>query len=218
MNKYGLLVIIIFASQQIQAQTEFVPETTVGVKWGSNLSSLLFEPTVEQNLKSGYVGGLAFKHISQKGLGVLAEINYTQVGWDEKTDSIFNYSRQLNYIHIPFMTHVTLGRGNFKFNINLGPNIAYLASEKSTTNLEEQMIDSTYYAYNAENKIDFGLCAGLGFIQHTGIGNFQLEGRFYLGFGDVFEQNDIIRFSSSKNQNIEISLSYFLDPKKIFGK
>ena len=218
-KRYVWILIFVLAVQlQIFAQKDFKPETNVGIKLGSNFSFVMFDPSVSQNLLTGFVGGLTFKHVAQKSLGILVELNYSQLGWDESLESNYNYTRRLNYMTLPFLSHFIFGKKKFKFFINFGPSIAYLLSEQKTTNIDQQIIDSTYYGSGINSRFDAGMCGGLGISQKTGIGIFQLEGRYYFGFVDFFKENDKIPFSSSKNQNIEISLSYFLEFDKIFRK
>lgn len=68
--------------------------------------------------------------------------------------------------------------------------------------------------YSSElRRFDYGITGGLGMEFKSGIGNLQLEGRYYFGLGDVFEnrksRNNI--FNRSANRNIIVKLTYFFN-------
>ena len=44
-----------------------------------------------------------------------------------------------------------------------------------------------YSPFSELNRFDYGIVGGVGMTLQTGIGNFDLEGRYYFGLGDVFE-------------------------------
>ncbi len=213
MNKTILIFIALFFPLLAQAQDDFESETYFGVKMGGNVSSLLSKPTIKQDLNNGLIGGMVFKHISQKSLGIQIELNYMQAGWTEKLDGENAYNRQLDYIQLPFMSHLSLGNKT-KFIFNLGPYVSYLLSESEKINLEESTAEKAHYRKEADGKGDFGLCVGLGMGQHTAIGLFQLEGRISSSLTDVFTSKPIGGFSSSKILNAEVCLYYLVDLKR----
>ncbi len=213
MTKTILIFITLFFPLLVQAQNDFVSETYFGIKMGGNNSRLLSRPNIKQDLNNGLTGGIVFKHISQKSMGIQIELNYVQAGWTETLDGENAYTRHLNYIQLPFMSHLSLGNRT-KFVFNLGPYVSYLLSENEDIYLAEGSNEEAYYGKEADGKGDFGLCVGLGVGQHTAIGLFQLEGRISSSLTDVFTSNPISGFSSSKILNAEISLYYLLDLKK----
>lgn len=222
MKKTILVITIIFLSLVVYTQNIFKPETYFGVKMGGNISGIIFDPPVSQNINSGFTSGIVFKHISQKNLGIQIELNYTQAGWNESLDSTNSYIRRLNYIQLPFMTHINLGMGKTKFIFNIGPYVSYLLSEKEKINLleeeeEEEEEENDYYQKKIHNKTGFGLCLGFGITRHTSIGLFQVESRISSSLTDIFKDTTDTPFSSSKSFNAELSLSYLID-YNIIGK
>jgi len=209
-KKCSLFIILIFFCFYGNSQNTYKPETQVGVKMGATISSVRFDPKVNQNLNIGFIGGLSFKHIEEKGLGVQIELNYLQAGWDEKLDSSKSYSRRLNSIQLPFMTHFNFGNNKSRVFINLGSYLSYLLSEgESIENISKEE-EKEYYRKEIANKTEFGLCMGLGFTQYTSVGIFQIEGRGNIGFSDIFDNNNESSITASKNMIIEISLTYFI--------
>jgi len=75
----------------------------------------------------GIHGGMAVKYISEKHLGLIAEVNYSQRGWTEEFDPTdgFSYNRRLNYLELPIMTHIYFGN-KIRFIVNIGPQISFL--------------------------------------------------------------------------------------------
>lgn len=213
MNKTILILITLFLSLLANAQEDFKSETYFGVKMGGNNSRMLSTPNVKQDLHNGLTGGMVFKHLSQKSLGIQIELNYIQAGWSEKLDAESIYTRHLNYIQLPFMSHLSLGNKT-RFVFNLGPYVSYLLSESEEVSLAEGTIEKDYYGKKADGKGDFGLCMGLGIGQKTAIGMFQLESRISSSLTDIFTTNPISGFSSSKSLNAELCLYYLVDLKR----
>ena len=88
MNRKIVLTVIssFFACCFLFAQkNKFQQELSLGASFGTTFSRVSFAPTsVQQKMKLGYTGGLALRWITEKNLGLQAEINFTQQGWEEK--------------------------------------------------------------------------------------------------------------------------------------
>ena len=214
MRKGFTLFIILLSCFRIQAQENFKPETTIGIRQGINVSRVNFNPTISQNITTGYLGGLVFKHISQESLGIQIELNFSQQGWNETMDSTFSYFRRLNYINLPLMTHIVLGTAKTNFFINLGPSLTYLISEKENLKLDITKDEQIYYRKKIDNRLEYGLCVGLGLVKTTPIGSFQIEGRLNQSLTDIFKQSSEPSILSSKMQTVELSISYLIDFRK----
>lgn len=197
------------------SQTSFQPETNFGLKFGGNISTVVFNPAITQNIYNGLTSGLSFKHIEEKNLGVQIELNYLQAGWKENLDSLQGYSRRLNYISFPFMSHFYFGSNKTRFIINLGPYASYLLSENETIENITEENEQNYYRTTISNRAAFGMCLGFGFTQHTSVGIFQIEGRGNIDLSNIYKQTSEISFASSKNLILELSLTYFLDYRAI---
>ena len=204
------LLAITFTTSAVSSQYVFNKESNLGLKVGGTVSMVAFNPSIDLGLNFGFTGGLVFKHIEQKGLGIQLELNFMQAGWKEKLDTTNRYSRQLNYIQIPFMTHVNLGEGRTRLILNLGPYGTILLWEKERISLIEEQEPSDHYGRDLDNWFEFGLCAGIGLAHYTSIGVFQLEARYNQSLSNIFDYSES-QFISSKNQVVELSLSYLLD-------
>ena len=223
----ALIVLLFTASSFVQAQQyrTFKPELTVGVGAGPVFTSIDFVKSIPQNTTQGLSGGVTLRYITEKHLGLLAELNYTQRGWTEDFSETehtdHSYSRTLNYIELPLMTHIYFG-SKVRFVINLGPQLSYMFSDKASMNdaLSKYISDikeidpdnPVGLQYETiDNKFDYGLLAGAGVEFDTGIGNFILEGRYYFGLGDSFDnsRSKVGNFSRSAHRYMAAKLTYY---------
>lgn len=224
MNKgylIALLLCMCLASKvQGQASPKFESEWNIGIGFGPTISAVDFYPNVPTKSYSQYHGGLAVRYISEKNLGVIAELNYAQNGWMElfKDNPERQHSHQLNYIEMPILTHIYFGN-KVRFFINLGPKIGILLSESEKLN--DALADylgsgnvplstATHQYYrSADNKFDYGLTAGLGLEFRTKIGSFSLEGRYNFGLSDIYSNKKTDYFSKSSNQIMSARVTYY---------
>lgn len=157
-------------------------------------------------------------------MGLILEMNFIQRGWTEeyKNDPEYSYTRSLNYLEMPFMTHIYFGN-NSRFIFNIGPQISYLLNESSSMSdaladyVEQQRsIEENSFAIpeeryeDASHKFDYGIVAGIGLALKTGIGDFDLEGRYYFGLGDILSNRRKDYYSRSAHRIVEAKLTYYL--------
>ncbi|NJO69803.1 MAG: PorT family protein [Bacteroidetes bacterium] len=182
---------------------------SIGTKHGVNFSQITFEPPVDQSYKLGYTGGLVIKYQSDKHAGVQAEFNFSQRGWSESLDSGKAYSRTLNYFEIPVLSHFVFGRKNSKIIINLGPNLSFYTSQKEEMKALQSYDMQLYYQRKPDREFELGLTGGLGYLQKTILGDFQLEGRFHYGLQSVFNNDLSTDLGKSQSLLYSVTLTYF---------
>lgn len=210
-------ILIIIVSIKLSGQTdEFIPSYSFGIKQGINYSSVSFSPGIKQGITLGYSGGLVYIYQNEKNFALQLELNYTQKGWTEDLDTINNsYSRKLDYIELPLITHVVLGkRPKLKYYINLGTSFAYFLSEKENVEVNNELYRREYYEKEVENAFDYSGLGEIGIIYNSGIGEFQIGVRYQLTFTDLFKTTSETVFEDSQNQIWNFSITYFfLDNK-----
>lgn len=205
-----LIFIFLAIFSSVSAQERLAkPEVYFGVNFGVTESMIKFSPTVDQGFLMGYNGGLVFRYIDEKNVGMQAEINFSQRGWTEASGL---YARQLNYIELPFMTHIYMGHKN-RFFINLGPKISYLVSEKVLKNQITDMTISPQYSSLIQNPFDYGLCGGFGLLFNVFGNIIQLDTRANYSLNDVFYNKKTDYFSTSNNLNLSINLAWLIQTK-----
>ena len=67
------------------------------------------------------------------------------------------------------------------------------------------------YGREIDNKLEYGIAGGLGLELSTKIGHFILEGRYYYGLSDIYDNSKKGFFGRSANQSIVIRGAYLLD-------
>lgn len=219
-------ILFLFIGLPANAQVgELRDNFSIGFNGGVNLNNVSFTPTIKQSGLMGFGGGLTVRYISEKYFamicGIQMELNYSQRGWEEKIEDGTNntYSRNMNYLEIPFLAHLAFGkeRGARVF-INLGPQIGFLLNEKenfsdqATWDTTERRSDQ--YHKKAERSFDYGIMGGLGLELRTGAGNFLLEGRYYFGLADFFNNSKKDIFSRSAHSVIMGRVTYLFDLRK----
>ena len=135
---------------------EFRKDLAVGINGGVAMSSVAFVPKVPQSMLSGPTFGLTARYTCEKYFSsicaVVAELNYTQMGWKENlldmndqpvplhTDEsqTLNYARKVNYIQVPLLARLGWGRerSGFQFFIQQGPQLGFYLSDKSESNFD----------------------------------------------------------------------------------
>ena len=206
------LLLSLFANGATLHAQEFKPEMAIGARGGATLSFMILRPSVNQSFNLGPNAGFVFRYISQKYCGIQVELNYIQKGWGETLTNGHKYSRVLNYIEIPAMTHITFGQRMARGFINLGPNISYLLNDK-TNGYRWQESGQIQLTEPIKNHFDFGICAGIGFELNSKAGIYQLEARYNYGLGNLFSSSSGSPLSQSSNQNISLNLGILFHVK-----
>jgi len=169
---------------------------------------VLFKPAITQGFLMGFNGGIVFRYIAEKNVGMQAELNFSQRGWKEASGL---YTRQLNYVELPFMTHIYIGTKNRVF-FNLGPKISYLLSERVLVNSTVNSTDIQQIT-SVQHTFDYGLCTGLGILFNIKGKILQLDTRANFGLSDVFANTKKDYFETSNNVDLSLNLAWLFQVK-----
>ena len=189
------------------AQQKIKNEITFGLTQGVNLSKVDFNPADKTvAYMPGYAGGISLTFMSDAHKGIKVEFNYSQRGWVSNLDSTQSYSRRINYLEVPFLSHFSIGNSRFNFIINLGPYVAYYLNETE----KMEIIDSEREYYNKEiaKNFDFGLCGGIGPSLAIGRHKIGLEGRYYNSLINLFTASSEFQYFSTIQQVISVRVFY----------
>ena len=235
--------LILFGVLPLHAQIgEHRDEFSIGVNGGYVMSNVAFVPKVNQGYHGGITGGISLRYKSEKYFSticsIMAEINYSQIGWKEDIMDINNqpvinattklaekYSRTLNYIQVPFLAHLAWGKEykGMQFFVNLGPQFGYMISESTDMNFELSKRNTTARVNPAiaqdtmkvANKFDYGIAVGGGLeYSHPKIGHILFEARYYYGLANIYGSSKRDYFSKSNIGNIVIKATYLFDISK----
>lgn len=200
MKKLLILLILNCTLCIVNCASAQYPEYAIGVRCGTEWSFAWFNPPLTQSSSSlpiTFHAGTQFRMISEKYFGIKIELNYTQRGFKD-----IDGFRRLDYIELPFMTHLTFGQKLFRFFIDLGPEISYMIQDNPIKSNQIQ------HSYPIKNRFDYGLVGGLGFEFNTKYGIYTVDARYHFGLNNIFGNSASEYFKSSTNQNITLSLAY----------
>ncbi len=183
-----------------------------GIKGGLNYSSVVFKPTVSQELKPGILLGGVYNYQAQKAAGIQIEFLYAQYGWEETfSEDTTYYNRTLNYLEMPFMSNIVIGKKKTHAKFLLGCRFAYLLSDSEDTNITDD--GPVYYGLTIQDNVEIGVAVG-GAISHLfPFGELQMEARFNTTLSNLFDPTADFELQNSKNQSIALSVYYWFDAK-----
>lgn len=197
----------------------------IGGNVGMLMTKMDITPTIKQDYKFSPTFGFSARYICEKYFtaicGVSIEVNFANLGWKEVIEdgSGNTYSRSLTYVQVPIMMQMGWGRElqGCKFILEAGPIFGYNLGSSETygggvwdvsrrpNNVVKQ------YGMAVDNKVDYGITAGIGMELSTPLGHFLLNARYNYGLGDVFDNSKKGFFSRSAHQTITAKLTYLFD-------
>lgn len=194
------------------------PEIYFGVHAGVLASTVDFKPTVPnmspltQACTLSPNGGLVFRYSGHKCCAVQVEVNYMQRGWREHSDST-NYTRRLDFIEIPFLTHIYFGSQSCRGFVNIGPQLGINIYDNG--GVGDRQTKATHQYLSIDNMVEWGVAGGLGvYYRSKKAGLYQLEARFNYSFGTLFASGTTDYFSSSNSMNLSLNLAWMWEFKK----
>ena len=213
------IIFFIIATSIVKAQIIITTpyEFSVGVSGGTTFSSVTFSPKVPQGSLLGATFGITGRMTMGEYVGIQAELNYSQQGWTEIYEERpeLKYSRRMDYLQLPFYTHIQFGGDNVKGFINAGPQIGYMIGEstKDELNGEQPGVVIEQHDLPIEKKFEWGISGGAGIEIRIGRGYFTLEGRYLYSLGDFYSTTSNDRFSKASGQTITVKASYLIPLK-----
>jgi hypothetical protein len=222
-HSIAISVLIVAALSANCTAQKFKPEFAVGGFYGMGTSSVSFMPRVQHKQYLGSHFGLAARWITSRDnpseleAGLQVELEYSGEGWNElyEEQPEMMYKRRLNFLQLPFMTHVGWGSRRFRIFLNLGPQVGYFMSESSEEDVTSwQSGRRQQWDMPLETKFAWGLCGGPGIEVRTGAGYFILEGRYYYSLGDIYGNRKADYFSKSSSQVMQVRLCWLMPLRK----
>lgn len=205
---FSLSLLITSITLAQQKDSAFAPTFMVGATGGLNMSKVIFQPTLQQELQNGFDAGIIFRYDAIRYAGIWIEIDYSKRGWREVNDNhpTYRYNRHLSFINLPVMTHFMIGKGSFKVTIDAGTHFGYFLS--STSNViepvkpdpEKNTIIRVHHSLEVENKIAWGLGGGVGMEYHLPKLVVGIRSSYVYGLGDLFKNDRTSFFVKSSEQ------------------
>ncbi|MDR0836034.1 MAG: PorT family protein, partial [Tannerella sp.] len=167
LSRFRAFVLFCFLSFCFSANSQIVNtlpyEFSYGASAGATFSSVSFNPSVVQGYSQGITFGVTGRMTMGENVGLQLELNYVQQGWAEDFSETetpdYKYNRKLDYIQLPFYTHVQFGGKSLKAFINAGPQLGYFLSESTSENLNGASPGRVNYQHNmpVENRFEWGI-------------------------------------------------------------
>lgn len=200
------IIVLLLIFNSLHAQYKKYPaEIMLGVNGGMTGSMAYFKPAINQTYVLGNEAGLIFRYISEKNLGIQTELNFTQKGWGETS-----FERQMDYVEVPFMTHLYFGRKTRMF-LNLGPKAGFLIADRVLLNtLTEEKYRHITPVFN---KLEYGFTGGFGLYTHIKKQVFQLETRASFSMSNFFQDDLAGIYDNSNYLNVSVKLGWLLKLK-----
>lgn len=223
-----LIATVALLPQSAFAQVgEYRSALAVGVNGGYVMNRVSFDPSVKQGFHGGTTMGLSLRYTCERYFKLLCalqvEANFAQMGWKETIEtSSDTYSRTVNYMQVPLLARLGLGReekGVMGYLV-LGPQLGFYLSDSDKRGGE--WTDETLalrpnrvveqYDLPIKNKFEYGITGGLGLEVNTRrAGHFMIEGRYYFGLSNIFGDGKADAFGRSANGAIVAKASYMFD-------
>lgn len=208
-------------------------QLSIGGGAGLSFSSVDFDPTIKQGQLACPTVGVTLRYTCEKYFTTVCalqvELNYLRLGWKETVMNSASeplpdtYQREIGYVQLPMMARLAWGKEQrgMMFFIVAGPQVALYISDKEkrsdTWTLNSSGVpdrpNNVYQQYGMalQRKFDYGLTGGLGVELNTAIGHFTLEGRYYFGLNDIYNNSKKDVFSRSANRSMIGKVSYLFD-------
>ena len=212
-----------FSAGYVSSNVAFVPEVPQK-RLGGMIAGVTLRYTCEKYFKSV--------------CSVVAEINIAQTGWKEDIFDVNNepvyypddtqknhplyYERKLTYLQIPFLARMGWGRERRGLQgfIQVGPQMGFCLGESTNTNYimgatTQTARSSAVVAQDSmsiQRKFDYGIVVGGGFeLSFPKVGHFMIEGRYYYGLGDIFDNSKSDYFGRSNFGQIVVKATWLFD-------
>ena len=222
-----LFAICLIAAPLSHAQVgEHRNDLSIGVTGGYTMNSMDFVPRIKQRKKGSPMIGFASRYVCEKYFTTICavelELQYNNLGWEEVIDdgSLNTYKRDWHFIEMPILMQMGWGRERrgLKFIVEAGPQVGLYLSGKEhmggegpwdTSNRPNGVVYQ--YGKDPDRRFDYGIAGGLGLEFSSPIGHFLLQGRYYYGLGDMYDNSKRGKFGRSANQTILVKMTYLCD-------
>ncbi len=181
----------------LMTATAKAQNVNIGIKGGLNVYNINNNNGGKfDNLLGFNLGLIGHIHLA-KQLALQPELVYSAQGAKFTNDGV-ETKIKLGYINVPILFQYMFDNG---FRLEAGPQIGFLVNAKAKTP------NSTVDIKNNFKKVDFGLGAGIGYVNPTS--NFGIDARYNLGLSNINENTS----SKSTNRGFQVGVFYLFHHK-----
>ena len=214
-----LFTIILFSAKINAQQTEFKPYIGIGVHGGINYSDIEIDQAINNSdisygkIQNTYMGFVLI-FMAEEYAGIQIEANLAKNGWEEVRDTAYTYTRTMNYIEVPVLTHLSFGKKRMRYVIDMGPYVSFYRDTEESLELfpqgsyNSETDTSSYIGKPVNNKIDLGFMLDAGIGINTSIGIFHVKARYSYGIINLFNKYPEGIYQQSQFRNYYFGVSY----------
>lgn len=224
-RSFILCICLLYASTLVAQVGEHRNDFSIGFMGGYTMNKMDFVPKIKQSMKGSPMVGFAARYVCEKYFTTICavelELQYNNLGWKEVIEdgSGNTYKRDWHFIEMPILMQMGWGRERkgLKFLVEAGPQVGLYLSGKEHRGGGEwnpsNRPNGVVYQYgkDPDRKFDYGIAAGLGMEFSSPIGHFLLQGRYYYGLGDLYDNSKRGDFGRSANQTVLVKMTYLFD-------
>lgn len=207
MKLYTLLFTLLFPvilAGQSPDSTTVIKRLQLGAGFGMMQHDVDFTPTVSTNKLTGQRYNLSLRYFDNKLVGFQAELSLTNAGWRETIDTLFSsdYERKISYAEVLILSQLSIGNGVVQPMLQAGPYLSIPLSESESIPAEFEVPESNppaYYGLDFPSRLNYGAIVGAGLNLELGPITVQLEGRYLIGFSDLFKTGTTAVSTSRRN-------------------
>lgn len=182
---------VILVGQSLDSIT-VIKRFQLGGGFGMMQHDVSFTPSVNTDKLNGERYNLSLRYFDNKLVGFQAEVSLTNAGWRETIDTLFasDYERKITFAEVLILTQLSIGNGVVQPMLQAGPYLSIPLSESESIPAEFEIPDSNppaYYGQKFPSRLNYGAIIGLGLNLELGPITVQLEGRYLVGFSDLFK-------------------------------
>lgn len=186
-------------------------QISIGPKVGVNFSSITGKTDlIEKEFLIGFNAGAILNIEINNIFSVQPELYFSQQGY-KTTKEIFDTPAKtidrINYLNMPVLAKLTLGKGNLKGYVNLGPYLGYMVGGKNIIQLENSEAEKSKLILDYYKRFDFGVLSGVGVIFKTGSNSLFIDARYSWGINSIIN-GYIFEEGKDKNSIVGISIGY----------
>lgn len=221
MKRIGIILLLVLLAHMAMGQ----PYLGLTGGWSASKAKLINPYMRTHSVYDGGADlGVTFKYYKpnpradfyvEKLAGVQLELVLTHHGYrTHPQDSLEQPYRRLNtYLMLPTMAQFRFRLGGMAFvHVNVGPYMAYMLNAQTGEQRADGQFDMQPYQLKPlrDNRVDYGIIAGLGLSLELRWGVLQVEGRYGYGLGDMYNVNYLGNHSQSPASFQSVALCYML--------
>lgn len=209
---FALFLPLLVAGQAADS-TEVIKRFQLGMGFGIMEHDMDFTPSTGTSKLTGERYNLSLRYFDNKLVGFQAEVGLTNAGWRETIDTLFSsdYERKVSYAEVLILTQLSIGDGAVQPMLQAGSYLSFPLSETESIPVEFDIPDSNppaYYGRELPSRLNYGAIIGAGLNVELGPLTLQLEGRFLVGFSDIFRTGTTVA-ASSRRKGVGVQAGVF---------